>query len=114
MKRKRGEKDFTYYWEEKEEPDLMEADGLEISEARNGVTIEVVLPGFRKRDIDVRISGGNSISIDASRKDGAYSFSQSFSVPIDLDNSSVPASYSSGVLSISISRKSRGRKIKIN
>ncbi|MBI2173055.1 MAG: Hsp20/alpha crystallin family protein [Candidatus Aenigmarchaeota archaeon] len=114
MKRGKDEKDFTYYWEEQEEPDLMEADGLEINEVRNGVTIEVMLPGFRKRDIDVRISGGNSISIDASRKDGAYSFSQSFSVPLDLDNASVTASYSSGILSITISRKKRGRKIKIN
>lgn len=115
MKRKKDEKDFRYYWEEQEESeDVFDAEGLEINEVRNGVTIEVMLPGFRKKDIDVRVSGGNSIDIDASRKDGTYSFSQSFSVPLDLDNAAVKASYSSGVLSIKISRKKRGRKIKVN
>ena len=115
MKRKNDDKDFRYYWEEQEEPEnVFDAEGLEINEVRNGVTIEVMLPGFRKKDIDVRVSGGNIISIDASRKDGTYSFSQSFGVPFDIDNSSITASYSSGILSIKISRKNRGRKIKVN
>ncbi len=113
MKRKKND-DFVYYWE-KEPEFFSDEEDMEIIESDGGMTIEISLPGFRKGDIDVRLSKNGMIEVEAAKKErkGMITFSQSFSVPASIKNSDIEASYSAGILRIDIVSKKKSRKIKI-
>ena len=114
MKRKKQEEDFVYYWE-KESEFFSDEEDMEIIESAGGMTIEISLPGFRKGDIEVRMSKDGTIDVEAAKKErkGMMTFSQSFSVPVSIKNSDIEATYSGGVLRIEIVNKKKSRKIRI-
>lgn len=132
------EKPFGYYLDRFFENDYDWLHGfnktnghVNISEAKDGYTIEVSAPGFKKEElkIDIQdkvltISGehqekSNSDSENYTRKEfSKQSFERSFRIPEDVDGESFDAKFENGVLLVSIKKpkelpKSKPKKIEI-
>ena len=102
---------------------IMAAD---IKQADDRYVISVDAPGMRKEDLDIEVSG-NRLLISGERKEersagkGERSFSEvrygaferAFTLPQDVDATSVSASYENGVLQIEVPRKQEARPSKV-
>ncbi|CAB3798957.1 hypothetical protein LMG28688_04856 [Paraburkholderia caffeinitolerans] len=92
---------------------------LDVTESDQAYTVKAELPGVNKQDIDVKIDG-NVVSIHAKverkteQKEGErvirrerYSgaFARSFSLAVDIDESTASAQYQDGVLSLTLPKK---------
>ena len=132
------EKPFTYYLDRFLENDYDWLHGfnktnghVNISEEKDGYSIEVSAPGFKKEELKINIddkvltiSGSHQEKNDSG--DGNYtrkefskqSFERSFNIPEDMDVESFDAKFENGVLLVSIKKqkelpKSEPKKIEI-
>ncbi|WP_020403322.1 Hsp20/alpha crystallin family protein [Gracilimonas tropica] len=90
---------------------------VDISETENSFEISVALPGMKKEDISVDLDDGR-LTISGERKfekedegknyhrleSGFGTFSRSFQLPDNIDESSIEAKYENGVLDITINK----------
>jgi HSP20 family protein len=109
---------------------------VDVQEREDSYLLEVELPGYDEKDIQVQVEGGN-LSIESCReaegeqkeKDaeagkGIYlirerrsiSFSRSFKLPENADPSQVAASFKNGILSMEIKKRGEAQKrlVRIN
>ena len=96
---------------------------VNISEDRNQYTVSLAAPGLKKDDFDIRVEG-NMITISSEKeekkeeKDVRYtrheysysSFSRSFTLPDDVNQEKIDASYNEGVLSLSLPKREEAKK----
>lgn len=84
-----------------------------IAKTENGVTLEMIIPGYDKKEIDISlekntltVSGKKELSKqEYSRKEFSYnSFSRSFNLSEQLDLETVKSSLNNGILTISINK----------
>ncbi|MCL2440638.1 MAG: Hsp20/alpha crystallin family protein [Treponema sp.] len=101
---------------------------VDISENENSYILEMDLPGFDEKEIDVHVDGSNlSISSKQSeeKKDEntfilkerkTSTFQRSFKLPENADSQAVNASFKNGVLSLEIKKRAETQKrlIQIN
>lgn len=92
--------------------------GIDISETEDQFLISAELPGMNKEDINISLENGR-LSISGERKfereeDGKTyhrvetrygSFNRSFQLPDNVDEESIDATYSDGLLNISINKQ---------
>ncbi|MCK5153264.1 MAG: Hsp20 family protein [Spirochaetales bacterium] len=105
---------------------------VDISESKEGYALEVELPGLSEKDVDLKIEDNklliSSISKEAEGKDSKkeenhyllkersdFTFARSFILPKNANAEAVSASFSNGVLTISIEKspEKQPRSIKI-
>ena len=105
---------------------------VDISESKDGYTLEVELPGLSEKDVDLKIEDNklliSSITKENKEKEGKeeethyllkergnYTFARSFILPKDANTEAVNASFSNGVLKINIEKipEKQPRLIKI-
>ena len=139
------QKDFKYFWEEGNkstgkmsknichEPLELELSfhgiGMQqglpvnVSETETSIVVEAHLPGFKKEDVNIQISG-NSVEIYARKKSakeqkgrgfyiqeaGSSSVSRSFKLPADVEADSAKAKLEDGVLVIKMSKARKGNR----
>lgn len=93
---------------------------VNVKETERGFNVELAAPGKKKEDFKIELNH-NVLTISSENKDeksekdndGKYtrrefnyqSFSRSFTLPESIENSKIEASYSDGVLHISIPKK---------
>ena len=106
---------------------------VDISEGKEGYALEVELPGFSEKDVDLKIED-NKLLISSVLKEtddkesvkteennyllkerGEFTFARSFILPKDANAEAVGASFSNGVLTINIEKspEKQPRSIKI-
>lgn len=103
-------------WSGKESPQLIRMD---VSEDETAYRVEAEIPGCRKEDIKISVEG-NTVSISAETKSEKEEkqegnvvrseryFGQmyrSFSLPVNIDDEKVQASYQDGVLKLTLPKK---------
>ena len=106
---------------------------VDVRETEQSYLLEMDLPGYNEKDIEIHIDGGN-LSIaskqeevkeeDASRKGGTWllrerhtsTFSRSFRLPENADSAEVNAEFKNGILSLEIKKRAEAQKraIRIN
>lgn len=106
---------------------------VDISESKEVYVLEVELPGFSEKDVDVKIEDNKLLLSSTSketedkesvkteenhyllRERGEFVFSRSFILPKDADAEAISASFSNGVLTINIKKspEKQPRSIKI-
>ena len=91
---------------------------INISETETKLRIEVEIPGMKKEDINIGIENG-ALTISGERKNRNEeegrkfhrvethygSFERSFQLPDSVDDESIEATYSDGILQIDIDKK---------
>jgi len=96
---------------------------VNISEDRNQYTVSLAAPGLKKDDFDISVEG-NMITISSEKeekkeeKDVRYTrheysysiFSRSFTLPDDVNQEKIDASYNEGVLSLSLPKREEAKK----
>ncbi|MDR0476112.1 MAG: Hsp20/alpha crystallin family protein [Treponema sp.] len=109
---------------------------VDIRETEQAYLLDMELPGYDEKNIDVRIDGSNLFISskteeekkggdgDSDRGEGAYvlrerrsaSFSRSFKLPENADPEAANASFKNGILSLEIKKRpeARTRSIQIN
>ena len=76
--------------------------------------IEISLPGFSKKDINIEVDGNVlSISSDVEEEGFRQSFSKRFRLPNTVDTDSISASMTNGVLTIDFKKADNSKKISI-
>jgi HSP20 family protein len=102
---------------------------VDVTETDKGYTVHAEIPGVRKEDIDVAIEG-NQVTIaaevkrDSEQKDGERVLRteryfggvyRSFTLPVELDETTSEAKYENGVLELKLAKKpaAAGRKLTI-
>ena len=102
---------------------------MDVKETEQGYVVQAEIPGVKKEDIQVTVEG-NQVTIaaetrrDTEQKEGERvvrserfygNLYRSFTLPVDLDESSSSAKYENGVLELTLARKQNqaGRKIAI-
>tara|TARA_Y100000287_G_scaffold121505_1_gene97832 strand:- start:1339 stop:1719 length:381 start_codon:yes stop_codon:yes gene_type:complete len=76
--------------------------------------IEISLPGFSKKDINIEVDGNVlSISSDVKEEGFRQSFSKRFRLPNTVDTDSISASMTNGVLTIDFKKADNSKKISI-
>jgi len=99
---------------------------INISETDDQFSIEVEIPGMKKEDIDINIEN-NTLTISGERKqkteeDGRRfhrvetnfgSFNRSFQLPDHVDEDSIEATYSNGLLQINMGKREEKLKKQI-
>lgn len=104
------------------------APALDIEETKDDIVVRAELPGMKKEDIKVTLSG-DSLSISGERKHEAEEKNRSFyrieraygkfqrtvTLPSEVDGSKVKAAYKAGVLELVMpkSEKTKAREIQI-
>ena len=86
---------------------------VDVQETDDEVQITAEVPGVKKEDIDLEVTG-NTLIIKVDSKDRKYY--KEIELPAEVDPDSASASYNNGVLDIQLKKvrpKSRGKKIKI-
>ena len=92
---------------------------LDVTESDSAYTVKAELPGVDRKDIDVKIDGGQvsiaaKIERDAELKEGervirreryAGSVSRSFTLATDIDDAAASAQYQDGVLTWTLPKK---------
>ncbi|PXW22966.1 Hsp20/alpha crystallin family protein [Paraburkholderia caballeronis] len=92
---------------------------LDVTESDSAYTVKAELPGVDRKDIDVKIDGGQvsiaaKIERDAELKEGervirreryAGSVSRSFTLATDIDDAAASAQYQDGVLTLTLPKK---------
>ncbi len=91
---------------------------INISETENKLSIEVEIPGMKKDDINIGVENG-ALTISGERKNKNEeegrkyhrvethygTFERSFQLPDNVDEETIEASYSDGILQIDIDKK---------
>ncbi|ETN96068.1 heat shock protein Hsp20 [Zhouia amylolytica AD3] len=111
---------FKNDWFEGKEVRNFNAPAVNIRESESGYALELAVPGLKKEDFNIAIDE-NVLTISSETKsekethneEGKYtrkefnyaSFSRSFTLPETVDEESVNASYSDGVLTIALPKK---------
>ena len=76
--------------------------------------IEISLPGFSKKDINIEVDGNVlSISSDVKEEGFRQSFSKRFRLPNTVDTDSISASMKNGVLTVDFKKADNSKKISI-
>jgi HSP20 family protein len=107
---------------------------VDIQETENGYVMEMELPGYDEKNIEVHVDG-SSLTISSRDEDtreekknnenaGTYilrerkssSFSRSFKLPENADPEAVSAAFKNGILSLNIKKRAEAQKrtIQIN
>jgi HSP20 family protein len=104
---------------------------VDIQETENSYVMEMELPGFDEKNIEVNIDG-SSLTVaskqeekkEKKEEDGKYilrerrniTFNRSFQLPDNADSSSVNATFKNGILNLSIKKRAESQKrmIQIN
>ena len=104
---------------------------IDVHQTKTHITLRFMLPGFKKKDVEVSLSDSNFLTIKAHHKrkevqDEKDSFEsmrsernyqQSFRLPWDVDANSIEASLEDGVLTVTLKKRSDetrdARRIKI-
>lgn len=86
-----------------------------VYQTKNGMTLEIELPGFSRSDIDIDAANG-TLSVTAKRSDtkheytrrefGATSVKRSWVIPRSIDSERIEASYDAGILTLDLPYKS--------
>ena len=107
---------------------------VDIQETENAYMLDMDLPGFNEKNIEVHVDGANITitskqetneeSKDKDEKQGTYilrerkcsSFSRSFKLPENADPEAVSAAFKNGILNLQISKRAEAQKrmIQIN
>jgi HSP20 family protein len=102
------------------------APSIDISETEKQYLIDVEVPGVEKKDIELNIEN-NTLTISGERKfekkeDGKHyhrvessygSFSRSFTLPDNVKDDSIQATYNNGILNITIDKSEQKMKKQI-
>ncbi len=104
---------------------------VDVRQTKTHITLRFMLPGFKKKDVDVSLSDNNFLTVKAhhkrkevqDEKDSYESmrsernYQQSFRLPWDVDAGSIEASLEDGVLTVTMKKRSEetrdARRIKI-
>lgn len=87
---------------------------VDVQETDEEVQVTAEVPGVKKEDIDLEVTG-DTLIIKVEGKDRKYY--KEISLPAEVDPDSAKASYNNGVLDIQLKKvkpKGRGKKIKIS
>ena len=77
-------------------------------------SLELSLPGFTKKDIDIAVDNGVlTISSDVKEEGFRQKFNKSFRLPSTIDTDSISASMKDGILTIDFKRTDNVKKINI-
>lgn len=100
-------------------PNTQNMPAVNVKETERAYEIEAALPGMKKEDISVRVENGilqlkaeqksefESKEDNYTRKEFSYqSFSRSFRLPENAEPDQIEASYTDGILRLSIAKKS--------
>ena len=80
----------------------------------NENSLELSLPGFTKKDIDIAVDNGVlTISSDVKEEGFRQKFNKSFRLPSTIDTDSISASMKDGILTINFERTDNVKKINI-
>lgn len=80
----------------------------------NDNSLELSLPGFTKKDIDIAVDNGVlTISSDVKEEGFRQKFNKSFRLPSTIDTDSISASMKDGILTIDFKRTDNVKKINI-
>tara|TARA_B100000085_G_C18501057_1_gene495516 strand:+ start:10 stop:393 length:384 start_codon:yes stop_codon:yes gene_type:complete len=80
----------------------------------NDNSLELSLPGFTKKDIDIAVDNGVlTISSDVKEEGFRQKFNKSFRLPSTIDTDSISASMKDGILTINFERTDNVKKINI-
>tara|TARA_B100001057_G_scaffold32958_4_gene29924 strand:+ start:12071 stop:12454 length:384 start_codon:yes stop_codon:yes gene_type:complete len=80
----------------------------------NDNSLELSLPGFTKKEIDIAVDNGIlTISSDVKEEGFRQSFNKSFRLPATIDTDSISASMKDGILTIDFKRTDNVKKINI-
>ena len=109
--------DNNSFWE-KEFMRGVSIPAVNVRETNENFEIEMAIPGLRKEDLDIKIENGQlSISSEQkseqeeheenfTRKEFNYSsFKRSFSLPENVDQEDINASYTEGILTVVLAKK---------
>ena len=87
------------------------------TETEDSHMIELSVPGFTKKEIDVEVNDGTlTISSEIKEEDETKykkSFSRSYYLPSNVDTDSCSAKLENGILSISFDKKVKSKKVSI-
>jgi len=93
---------------------------VDVRETEKAYFLEMELPGFEEKDIEIRLDGSNltinskkEINEESSREEGNYlirerrssSFSRSFKLPENADGEGISASFKNGILNMEIGKR---------
>lgn len=109
----------------------LSAPAVDIQETENGYILDMELPGYDEKNIDVHVDGANLTIASkqeeenkSEKNNGAYllrerkisSFTRSFKLPENADPEGVAAGFKNGVLTLEIKKRSEAQKrtIQIN
>ena len=98
---------------------------VDVRETEKAYVLELELPGFEEKDIEIRLDSGN-LTIGSKKaeekeegdaKTGNYlirerrvsSFTRSFKLPENADSEGISASYKNGILSMEIQKKAEAQ-----
>jgi len=113
---------------------LNQTPAVDIQEIENGYILEMDLPGYDEKNIDVHVDGGNltvTSKQESSQQEqknnenqGSYlirerkvsAFTRSFKLPENADPEAVKAAFKNGVLTLEINKRAEAQKrmIRIN
>ncbi len=104
---------------------------VDVNQTKTHITLRFMLPGFKKKDVDVSLSDNNFLTVKAHHKrkeiqdeKNSYesvrserNYQQSFRLPWDVDANSIEASLEDGILTVMMKKRSEetrdARKIKV-
>jgi len=81
----------------------------DVMEKDDEVVITMEVPGVEKEEIDVEVTE-RSVRVSAA---GAQNYYKEVQLPSSVDSSSTKATYKNGVLSITVKKKEKGKKVKV-
>lgn len=92
---------------------------VNIKEVEDGYQIEVVAPGFDRKDFYVKLEEGN-LSVSSSKEESSgdfikreyvsNSFERSFKLPDDVNGEDIKAKYENGILNLELSKEKVAKK----
>lgn len=81
----------------------------DVMEKDDDIVITMEVPGVEKEDIDVEVTE-RSVRVSA---EGAQKYYKELNLPASVDTSSTKATYKNGVLSITVKKKEKGKKVRV-
>jgi len=101
---------------------------VDMHDGKDALTVKAELPGMKKEEIDISLEGG-VLTLSGERKGGCESesggashcerwfgrFQRSISLPYKVDTKNIKASYTDGVLTVTLAKaeEARAKKIKV-
>jgi HSP20 family protein len=81
----------------------------DVMEKDDEITIVMEVPGVDKDDIDVEVSE-RAVRVSAN---GAQNYQKEVQLPSSVDTTSTKATYKNGVLSVTVKKKEKGKKVRV-